>query len=307
MRPRYPLLTLIPLLCFAASDASELELQIVDFPELLLSHSPVLVTAEVRNVGVAPAKVATRPKSANQIRFEIAKQGEGFLEADHRDVTTIDPYVVEIDDGGSWIVLGDLRSRIRASGKYEVRAVLMGDGSCGRVEPSEPGECWTGRLVSQVAPITVVDPSSDVDTAALEYLLSDEFPLSFGSGEQGLDLRLWNGSKYLKTRHPQSHFTYVSVFYGSKEFGWLLETQPQNKLNKYAILYDALKSLRDCYSNAVRRKQAALELPATEAFALEGLPPQFEQLVGQERERLSREFDAVARQSKAPSGGKTDG
>ena len=236
--------------------ASDVVVDIVDYPEWVWTYSPVIVTAQVTNHGPKEVLVPNGRLAFNRYFVETGRRGETMTEARRFTGTTLADRVVQINPGESWLFQIDVRFRLIEEGRYEIRAGVNGNGRC-RLQLQEQQEltlrrlpsahstplyeCFHGRVVSPHKSIEVRrPPDSDVNIATWNYLTSPDFPVPVG--QDAVELRMTIGWKYLKERFPQSHYTYAAVFYGAKGYRWLLAAQPNHPSTNYTRMKSALRA-----------------------------------------------------------------
>lgn len=260
--------------------------EIVDHPAKVLQWSPVLITAQIANDG--PETVLVSVGRRDNYFVETGPVGGELVGRIDLTGTTGTHPVKKLQPGDTWLFQFDVRKWMSDPGHYQARVGFRGKGYCflkkavaeelgampsmegrrssGHKRP-QPYECWEGQVFSQEVSVQVDEPTRTVDREALKYIESSDYPVPVGGF-----YRVMHGSRYLKERFPDSHYTYVSVFYGSRDFDWLLRVQPDHPLTPYTKLKAVLKRSQEAEwcSESAAVYAAELKLPhSLEQYALQ--------------------------------------
>ncbi len=257
---------LVVMMLVASVAWADIEVEILDYPESVLLHSPVFITAQIVNNGSSPVLLAVDRSSANRSFVQLAKANDEFSEWTGFAGTAARDDLIKLNSGGSWLFQADIRPRTSEVGVYKVRAGVQGDGLCvlipdqaealearltddwheseGHIGP-RMYKCWEGRAISREVTVEVTEPTKEVDRDARTYIMSSEYPVEIGSALKVPHFdRIITGARDLKERFPTSHYTYVALFYGRREYDWLLETQPNHLLTPYTLMMRAMDPLK---------------------------------------------------------------
>ncbi len=236
---------------------AELEVSIVDSPQWMLQHGPVIVTAKVKNSGPTPVMVPVKEGcvASNGFFFEIGRHGESLEVQCPSTVSRIGGSIWMVP-GDEWLVQSDIREWLEEPGMYEAQITIQSSGKCNvvrsptgtiPVEPVSSGavsqvyDCWSGEVTSAKVSLQVVEPTKE-DEAALSYARSLLFPKV---PESCLECRLSRAHQRLVERFPSSHYTYLSGFYGEgrEDLERVMDLQPDHPLAPYAHMKVALRVL----------------------------------------------------------------
>lgn len=236
--------------------ATGLAVAVVDYPEQVLEQSPVVVTARIDTSSREPIALVPVGNDSNRVVFEVSRDGGDYVEVNPAGWGTLGRVrPVTLTNDSPWYVSFDLRPALRSPATYAIRLAVFGNGKCH--EQSETS-CFDGVVRSYDVVIVVRPVTRPVDLAAWKFIESEEFSELTG-GLDSIDVKLWNGSRILQKRYPQSHFTYVSTYYGSKEYDWLLANQPSHSLTKYTRLRRVMAAQQEALTTALERGSQGID------------------------------------------------
>ncbi len=258
------ILASMAMLVAVSASWADVRVEIVDQPATVLQWSPVLITAQIVNDGPDAAIVPAGRWMQNGYFVETGPSDGELSKKSLLTGSDVSTSVRKLQPGATWLFQIDVRAWMTEPGHYRARVGVHGGGRCFLkktvaddlgVSPIDhrpttkkgprPYECWEGSVFSREVTVRVDELTSTVDREALKYILSPDYPVPVG-GLETLDFfRLMHGSRYLKERFPESHYTYVSVFYGSRDYDCLLRVQPDHPLAKYSRLMNVVKRTSD--------------------------------------------------------------
>ncbi|MCP3982258.1 MAG: hypothetical protein GY716_23380 [bacterium] len=282
------ILASMAILVAVSASWADVRVEIVDHPAQVLQWSPVLITAQIVNDGPDAAIVPTGRWMQNGYFVETGPS-DGELSAKSlltgSDAST---NVRKLQPGSTWLFQIDVREWMSEPGHYRARVGVHGGGRCflekavaedlgataiaqkrraRKQKGPKPYECWEGSVFSQEVTVQVDEPTSTVDREALKYIQSPDYPVAIGGF-----FRVMHGARYLKERFPESHYTYVSVFYSGGDFDWLLRVQPDHPLTPYtrmkAVMGRSQKS-GWCSESATAYASELQLRPSLEQYALQ--------------------------------------
>jgi len=257
-------------LLFASPVAqADVLVRVVDYPDQVLSYSPVFITVVVENGGREPVLLPASNFSANRYFIETGSTKEDLSELSPYDADVTSTELVWLKPGRSWFFQMEIGRWLPPSGSIVIRAGMRSTGQClfrpqgGEEFPLklvfknrtvQQFECWTGHVVSEPVTIEIVTPDSAVDNEALNYVRSPQFPIGCCL-ENKFHLRLQFGASQLLERFPTSHYGYAGAFYGWKDspdlLHKLLELQPSHPLTPYTRFQKALASITSGHGDEV--------------------------------------------------------
>lgn len=263
------ILTSAVMLMAVSAAWADVRVEILDHPAQVLQYSPVLITAQIVNDGPDPAIVAVGRWMTNGYFVETGPLDGELVKRSEFSGTRAYTGVKKLRPGGTWLFQLDVREWMSAPGQYRARVGVHGEGRCllekvvardleatlildrrgSKRKGPAPYECWEGVVFSQEVTVQVNEPTSSIDTEALKYIMSPDYPVELGSELASLHFyRLMHGARYLKDRFPKSHYTYAAGYYGCGGtpvcIEDLLELQPGNPLEPYMRQQLALAMLK---------------------------------------------------------------